>query len=157
MVALPAPAEAPHAQTSVPVGGSVTFEAENVVACEADAPDLFRAYATHDALTIVGRSAGRATLRLRLEAGDEFFLDVDVTTDPPARRALAVGDLFALSLEGVKDVTPSGEAVKTAKSSDGAQLIVTAIAPGVAVLSLQKNDGSTQPVDILVVGGTRLF
>lgn len=157
MVALPPPAEGPHAQTSVAVGGSVTFEAESVVSCEADAPDLFRAYATADALTLVGRHAGRTTLHLRLQAGDLFHLDVDVTNDPPARRALAVAEQLAIPLEGARDVSATGRAVSTTKSGDGAQLFVTAVAPGIAIVTLEMKDGSTRPVDLLVVGGTRLF
>ncbi|MBX3226185.1 MAG: hypothetical protein KIT84_28570 [Labilithrix sp.] len=157
MVSMQPPADTPHAQASVPVGGSVTFEAEHVVSCESDVPDLFRAYATTQSLTLLGRKAGRGTLHLRIQAGDEFYLDVDVTSDEPARRALAVGEQLPLPLDDVKDTSVTGDAVTTAKSSDGTQLFVTAVKPGIAIVVLEANDGTPRPVDILVISGTRLL
>ena len=86
MVPLPPPEPPPHSQASVAAGGAVTFEAEHVVSCDTDTPDLVRAYATDDHLTLIGIAPGQTTIHLRLEAGDEFHLDVDITdvSIPPA-------------------------------------------------------------------------
>lgn len=43
-----------------------------------------RAYATKETLTFIGLGPGRVTVRLRLSAGDEFLLDLDVTSEPIA-------------------------------------------------------------------------
>jgi len=157
MVALPPPEEAPHAQGSVPVGGAVTFDAEQVVSCEADTADLVRAYATADSLTLIGASAGRTTLKLRLQAGDVFHLDLEVVNDPPAQRALAVGDQIALSLEGVREVAEGASCIQTTKSADGAQLFVLGLKPCLALVAFTMNDGTTRRSEVVVVDGTRLL
>jgi hypothetical protein len=157
MVAMPPPAEPPHAQSNVPVGGAVTFEADEVISCEAGAPGLVRAYATKEALTILGESAGRTTLRLRLAAGDIFYLDMNVTNEPIAYHVLAVGEQLALPLEGVKDVSEPSKCLRTTKSADASQLIVLAEHPCTALVGFTMQDGTAKTTEIVVVGGERLL
>jgi hypothetical protein len=157
MVAMPPPSEPPHAQSSVPVGGAVTFEADEVISCEAEAPDLVRAYATKEALTILGENAGRTTLRLRLAAGDVFYLDMNVTNEPIGYHVLALGEQLALPLEGVKDVVEPSKCLRTSKSADGAQLIVLAEHPCTALVGLTMQDGTAKTTEIVVIGGERLL
>lgn len=157
MVAMPPPVEAPHAQSSVPNGGARTFEADEVVSCEADTADIVRAYATKEALTIIGERPGRATLRLRLASGDVFLLDVVVTPEPSPYAVLAVGEQLAIPIDGVKDIAPPSACVRTTKNADGTQLFLLAEQPCTAIIGLTMQDGTTKATEIVVVGGERLL
>lgn len=156
MVAMP-PSEPPHAWSTVPVGGAASFEADHLVSCEAEPPGLVRAYATEDALVVLGEAAGRTTLRLRLASGDEFFLDMDVTNDPIAYRVLTLGEQLAIPLEGVKEVLPVSACVKTTKNADATQLFVRGDTPCTVLVGLTMSDGTTKTTEIVVVGGERLL
>lgn len=157
MVAMPPATEPPHSQSTVPSGGARTFEADEVVSCEADVEDVVRAYATKEALTLIGEKPGRATLRLRLAAGDVFLLDMTVTDEPSPYAVLAVGEQLAIPLEGVKDIAPPSACVRTTKTTDGAQLILLAEQPCTAIIALTMQDGTTKTTEIVVIGGQRLL
>ena len=157
MVAMPPPAEPPHSRSSVPSGGARTFEADEVVSCEADTADVVRAYATKETLTIIGEKPGRATLRLRLASGDVFLLDMDVTNEPSDYAVLAIGEQLAIPLEGVKDVSRPSECVSSTKTADGTQLILLAKEPCTAIVGLTMQDGTSKATEIVVIGGQRLL
>lgn len=157
MVPVPPPSEPPHAQARVPVGGAIALEAEEVISCEAEPPGLVRAYATKETLTFIGLGPGRVTVRLRLSAGDEFLLDLDVTSEPIAYRVLALGEQLTLPLENVTAVAEATHCVRATKSNDGAHLIVVAERACTALVWLTMPDGTSKATEIVVVGGERLL
>lgn len=156
MVPVPPP-ETPHAESSVPAGGAISFDADQVVSCEASVPDLVRAYASPTALTVLGDKPGRTWIRLRLASGDEFLLDMTVTNVPPAYGAIAIGEHMTLPLEGATDYQRTGECVRLQPSADATKLFVVGETPCSSVITFTMNDGSTKFVEIVVVGGQRLL
>jgi hypothetical protein len=159
MEPLPAPGPIPHPrqETAVPVDGAGTFEADQVISCEVDVPDLFRVYVTPTTITILGQNPGHAVLHLKIESGDEFDLDVDITQEPPPKRALAVGDQITIAMDGLKALTVESDNVKTTKTSDGTQMIILGVKPGPATAVLHFNDDSTSNNELIVIGGQRLL
>ena len=154
MVPIPLPE---HQKTTLAVGGGAVFDAEEVIAVEADKPDIVRAYATKDALELVGEQPGKVTLKLHLLAGDFFYFDVEVTSDPPAVHALVVSHPFVITYDGVKDYALSGKGVTAHKSIDETQLIVTGSVDGPAFIALTMADGSIHRVELLIIDGQRLL
>lgn len=157
MEPIPPPEPPTHQQTSLAVGGGAIFDADDLVSVEADVPNLVRAYATSNALALIGQAPGKVTLTLHLRTGDVFYFDVDVTSDPPAQRALLVGEPFVITYDGVKDYTLSGKGLEGHKSADETQLIVTGSQPGPAIVGLSMNDGSLHRVELVIVGGNKLL
>lgn len=156
MVPVPPP-ETPHAESSVPAGGAISFEADQVVSCEASVPDLVRAYASPTALVVLGDKPGRTWIRLRLASGDEFLLDMKVTNDSPAYGAIAIGEQMTLPLDGTKEYQQTGECVRLQPSADATRLFVVGESPCSSVITFTMLDGSTKFVEIVVVGGQRLL
>jgi hypothetical protein len=141
----------------IQVGGVVTFVVE-AAATTADDPSLVRVFGQPTNIAVIGKKLGKTTLHVQTKKDGVIDVDVEVVAGEPTTRAIAIGETFAMSMNGVKEYSVGlPDLVATATTTDGTQLLVTGKKPGTTTILLIGKDGKNHSHEIVVVGGDRHF